>query len=409
MKKIALIIALAGLALTASAQLRLDNAKTYANPRKGYFDKAKVEIDAACEEEATKSNPEVWAWKGVIYCRLGESDKPKIQKVCPANWADIAYEAALKSKELNVSKDASIIDLNNAVFKTVAGHYIDDAYNDYDKAGKQNDTTLYRSCINKVEKGLKIYKSSGASGDTAIKESMNYARYIGGSAARVLGDNKAVKEFYKPLVGAGYDKVYVYQTLVSIYQQEKDTIEAMKMVKTYTKKQSKDFNSFLLAAKVSSWAGNAEMARNYANTAVEKANNLQDPAQKAALMCSVADVYIDILDYDAASKEFEKALEVIPNYPVANNGLGRLHFNKGTDIDREADNIPLEETEKYEELHGKAMKEYEEAAKYYKKTLDANDKSTNEYAQRFAEALRSIKMVYARLKKPLDELKVYEQ
>ncbi|MBP5241744.1 MAG: hypothetical protein J6Z26_07565, partial [Bacteroidales bacterium] len=160
MKKIALIIALAGLALTANAQLRLDNAKTYANPRKGYYDKAKVEIDAACEEEATKSNPEVWAWKGVIYCRLGESDKPKMQKVTPANWADIAYEAALKSKELNVSKDASIIDLNNAVFKTVAGHYIDDAYNDYDKAGKQNDTTLYRSCINKVEKGLKIYKSS---------------------------------------------------------------------------------------------------------------------------------------------------------------------------------------------------------------------------------------------------------
>ncbi|MBO4740492.1 MAG: hypothetical protein J5605_02485, partial [Bacteroidales bacterium] len=71
MKKIAVIIALAGLVLTANAQLRLDNAKNYANPRKGYYDKAKIEIDAACEEEGTKNSAEVWAWKGWIYVNLG--------------------------------------------------------------------------------------------------------------------------------------------------------------------------------------------------------------------------------------------------------------------------------------------------------------------------------------------------
>lgn len=407
MKKIALIIALAGLALTASAQLRLDNAKNYANPKKGYYDKAKIEIDAACEEEGTKNNPEVWAWKGWIYVNLGMSDKPKIKKVCPENWADIAYEAALKSKELNVAKEASIITLNNEVFKFVAEKYVNEAYQAYNNAG--DDTNQYRKCINSVSKAINIFQASGASNDDEIKDRVKEARFIAGAAARALGDNKAVVKFYKPLVKAGYDKVYVYQSLAAIYENDKDTVEAMKLAKTYTEKQSKDYNAFLLAAKVSSWAGNAEMARNYANSAIEKASNLQDPAQKAGLMCSVADVYVDILDYDAATKEFEKVLEVTPNNPVAYNGLGRLHFNKGTDIDREADNIPLEETEKYEELHGKALKEYEEAAKYYKKSLDTNDKSSREYVQRYNEALRSIQMVYARMKKPLDELKVYEQ
>lgn len=410
MKKIALIIALAGLALTASAQLRLDNAKNYANPKKGYYDKAKIEIDAACEEEGTKSNAEVWAWKGLIYCRLGESDKPKMKKVCPENWADIAYEAALKSKELNVSKDASIIDLNNAVFKTVAGRFIEEAYNDYENAGKTSDTSLYRSCMNKVDKGIKIYKAAGATNDKDIKASVNYANYIGGAAARALGDNDAAIKFFKPLVRAGYDKPYVYQSLVSIYQYKKDTVEAMKVAKTYTEKQANDFNAFLLAAKVCSWAGNAEMARNYANTAVEKAGSLQDPAQKAGLMCSVADVYIDVLDYDAATKEFEKALALVPNFPTAYNGMGRMHFNKGTDIDREADQIPPEEVEKYEEVHSKALKEYQEAGNYYKKSLDNNLKTNANFdSQRYTEALRSIKMVYARMNKSLDELKVYEQ
>lgn len=409
MKKIAVIIALAAFALSANAQLRLDNAKNYANPKKGYYDKAKIEIDAACEEDGTKANPEVWAWKGYIYCRLGESDKPKIKKVCPENWADIAYEAALKSKELNTEKEASIIDLNNAVFKTVAGRYIDQAFTDYENAGKNNDTNLYRSCINKVDKGINIYQSSGATDDKDIKESINYARFIGGSAARVLGDSKTVKKFYKPLVRAKYDKDYVYQSLASIYQHEKDTIEAMKVVKSYTQNHPDNYNSFLLAAKISAWAGNKENATTYAQSAIEKAASIQEPLQKSNFISSIADVYTDMLDYESAIKEFNNALQVSPNNPKVYNGLGRLYFNRGIDLAQQADLIPPEEQDKYDEMMVKIKKEFEESKNMYKKSLDVNDKSTSDHLKRYAEALRNIKMVYTRLNLSLDELKVYEQ
>ena len=408
MKKITVIMALVGLALTASAQLRLDNAKNYANPKKGYYDKAKIEIDAACEEEGTKSNPEVWAWKGYIYCRLGESEKPKIKKVCPENWAEIAYEAALKSKELNTEKEAGIIELNNAVFKTVAGRFIDEAYNDYENAGKNNDTSLYRACINKVDKGIKIYQSSGAQ-DPQIKESVNYARYIGGSAARVLGDNKSAKMFYKPLVRAGYDKEYVYQSLVAIYQYEKDTIEAMKVAKTFTEKHPNDYKAFLLGARVSAWAGNVESAKTYAKAAMEKATEITDVADKSALICNIADIYSDIPDYETAQAEFARAIEIMPNNPMAYNGLGRLHYNKGIDFAKAADLVPPDKQDEYDQMMAKATQEYEESIKMYKKSLDINDKSDYEKQQRFVEALRSIKMVYARVNRPLDDLKVYEQ
>ena len=408
MKKIAIIIALASLALTANAQLRLDNAKTYANPKKGYYDKAKIEIDAACEEEGTKGNPEVWAYKGIIYCYLGESDKPKIKKVCPENWADIAYEAALKSKELNTEKDPNIIELNNIVFKNVAGRFLDEAMTLYNNA--DNDTAKLKQCIEKVEKGIKIYQSSGAANDKEIKENITLARYIGGAAARAIGEDETVVKLYKPLVRAGYDKNYVYLSLVSIYQQKKDTIEAMKVVKTYTEKQPNDQNAFLLAAKVCAWAGNAEQTKNYANTAIEKANALQDASQKGALFCSVADIFTDLSDYTTSENYLNKAVELDGNNPMIYNGFGRMKFNQGTDVQNKANDVPLtDETGLYEKLKEEANANYLDAEKYYKKSLEINNRSTAELQHRYVEAYRGLQTVYARLNKSMDELKVYEK
>ena len=407
MKKIALIIALAGLALTASAQLRLDNAKNYANPKKGYYDKAKIEIDAACEEEGTKNNAEVWAWKGWIYVNLGLSDKLKIKKACPENWADIAYEAALKSKDLNVEKDAGIITRNNEVFKIVAGQYVDEAFKLYNNAG--DDTNMFRKSIVCVDKAIKIFQSSGAE-DKEIKDRIKEARFLGGAAARVLGDNETTIKYFKPLVLAKYDKPYVYNSLIVIYMHKNDTIQALKMAKTYTTNIPNDYNSWMLAAKVYAWANNAAKAKENAEKAIELAGSIDDPAQKSNFICQVADIYTDLLDYETATKQLNMAMEIYPNNPVVFMGLGRMHFNSGVDLQVKANDVPLDDaTGLYEKLTQQYKAEYDESAKYYKQSLELNNKSTAELQQRYVEALRNLKTVYARSNKNMDELKVYEQ
>ena len=407
MKKIAVIIALAGLVLTANAQLRLDNAKNYANPKKGYYDKAKIEIDAACEEDGTKNNAEVWAWKGWIYVNLGLSDKAKIKKVCPENWADIAYEAALKSKELNVDKDAGIITRNNEVFKIVAGQYVDEAFKLYNNAGE--DTNMFRKSIVNVEKAIKIFQSSGAE-DKEIKDRIKEARFLGGAAARVLGDNEATIKFFKPLVRAKYDKPYVYNSLIVIYQHKNDTVEALKMAKTYTDNFPNDYNSYMLAAKVYAWANKVNKAKENAQKAIDLAGNIEDVTAKSNFICQVADIYTDLLDYETATKEFDRAMQVSPNNPVVYMGLGRMHFNSGVDLQVKANDVPLDDaTGLYEKLTEQFKAEYEESAKFYKKSLETNDRSTQELQQRYAEAVRNLKMVYARSNKDMNELKVYEQ
>lgn len=412
MKKITAIIAFVGLGIlmSANAQIRLDNAKTYASQKKQYYDKAKIEIDAACEDEATKSNPEVWAWKGYIYCCLGNSTKPKHQKVTPENWADIAYEAALKCKELNTDKDAKLIDFNNAVFKNVAGKYIDDAFTDYENAGNKDDTNLYRSCIAKVEKGIKVYQAAGASNDQEIKKSLNYARYIGGAAARVLGDNETVIKFFNPLVRGGYDKEYVYTSLVTIYQRKNDTVNAVKVAQNFTKNRKDDQNAYLLAAKVYAWANNKEKANENAQVAVAKAAAIDDPNQKANLICGIADVYADMLDYETAEARFNEALTMTPDNPVVYNGLARMEFNHGVDILLKANDVPVEdETGLYDKLTAEGKSKYEKAIEYYKKSLSVNNRSNEQLQARYKEAFDGLKTVYVRANKNLDELKAYAQ
>ena len=148
-----------------------------------------------------------------------------------------------------------------------AGKYIDDAFTDYENAGNKDDTNLYRSCIAKVEKGIKVYQAAGASNDQEIKKSLNYARYIGGAAARVLGDNETVIKFFNPLVRGGYDKEYVYTSLVTIYQRKNDTVNAVKVAQNFTKNRKDDQNAYLLAAKVYAWANNKERAASAASFA----------------------------------------------------------------------------------------------------------------------------------------------
>ncbi len=70
MKKIALMLALVVIGYTAGAQsLNVSSAREAQN--RGYFDKAKKLIDAACEHEQTRNDAKTWYYAGLIYSQIG--------------------------------------------------------------------------------------------------------------------------------------------------------------------------------------------------------------------------------------------------------------------------------------------------------------------------------------------------
>ena len=97
MKKIALMLALVVMGYAVSAQsLNVSSAREAQN--RGYLDKAKKLIDAACEHEQTKNDAKTWYYAGLIYNSIGgEAEKPR------SKYKDLDSD----SLEMNITKRLS--------------------------------------------------------------------------------------------------------------------------------------------------------------------------------------------------------------------------------------------------------------------------------------------------------------
>ncbi len=84
MKKFLMTAVFAAFALTASAQ-SLNVTSAFQDMRKGYLDKAKSQIDAACLHEETKGDAKTWCYKALIYSQIGGSEKEKYRNLAP-DW-----------------------------------------------------------------------------------------------------------------------------------------------------------------------------------------------------------------------------------------------------------------------------------------------------------------------------------
>ena len=77
MKKLSMLVAMAALTFSVNAQT-LNVQSAIQDLKKNYLNKAKSEIDAACEHESTKGDAKTWLYKGLIYSRIGgEATNPK--------------------------------------------------------------------------------------------------------------------------------------------------------------------------------------------------------------------------------------------------------------------------------------------------------------------------------------------
>ena len=213
MRKITLIVALIGLSIAANAQsVKLQSA--ISDLRNGRLNKAKANIDAAAEHEDTKNDPKTWIYRGLIYCQLGAPDvKDKYKGLCD-NCFEVAYEAALRCKELDQTNEYK--ELNNSVFQAVGAAYYNSTVDLYTAASKNNDTNLYRQAMRKAEEVIKIGNNTGD------KKSASDAYWIAGLSAEMLKDVAAIEKYYKVLVRQKTDKERVLKRVFEELNFEQD-------------------------------------------------------------------------------------------------------------------------------------------------------------------------------------------
>lgn len=389
MKKFLMTAAFVAFAMAVSAQ-SLNVSSAFQDMRKGYLNKAKAEIDAACLHENTKDDAKTWCYKALIYARIGgdaQSKKPKYPDLAP-DWADQAYTAALECQRLDTKQEfATQI---NEVFSFVANEY----YNQASKAYGEKD---YPRAIEFAEKSITGFTNSG-NGKYAVD-----AMFIAGVSSWSTKDTANSIKYFNQMISKKTDNNYVYQTLFNIYKTTGDNANAMKVATRYTKNCKNDFKSYLMLAEGYLLDNNLEKSKEQINTVL---NMTKDSADLYPLVLVLAgDLLSNSGDFDGAIAKYNESLTLKPNQFEANYGLGGMYYNRAADKTNAANNIEPFDEEKIalidkleaeaKELYGQSISYLEKSVAYIDGLADENAKAAMRVS--LFGALGALQTAYAKV------------
>ena len=393
MKKIALMLAFVVMGYAVSAQsLNVSSAREAQN--RGYLDKAKKLIDAACEHEQTKNDAKTWYYAGLIYSSIGgEQDKARSKyKDLDPNWLEKSKDAALRCKELDTEKEYA--EGNNTILSFVGNEYYKKAYAAFGK----ND---WDGCMALSEESIRIFNECGK------REYAAESYLMAGKAAMNAHNNEAVMKYFKPLVRTKTKENLVYRTLFDMYKSTGDTNEALKLAQNYVNSCKDDYNANMMMAEAYLMKGNMEKGNAEIQKALEK--TVDKPELHASLLAAAGATYEGVNDFVNAEQRYKESLQTLPNQFVANFGMGKMFYNRAVDKLTEANNVPpTDETGLYDKLQGECLDLFRQSIPYFNNAisfidhLDAEGQGANR--ANLYHCLNALNTVYARLEM-YDELK----
>ncbi|MCR4659023.1 MAG: hypothetical protein K5650_01870 [Bacteroidales bacterium] len=393
MKRLVLIAALTALTMGAGAQT-LNVQSAIQDLKKNYLNKAKAEIDLACEHEGTKDDAKTWCYKGLIYTRIGaESSNPKSKfKNLAPDWAEQAYNAALECKRLDTKNEYA--KENNEVFSYVGNEF-------YNKAIGAYNGGNYTEAIQLAEKAITMFNNSGR------REYTNEALYIAGIAAKANNDNAGMKNYYNQLMRRKTDKQTVYRAMFDLYKSEGNKAEAMKVANMYSKNCPNDYNAKLLMAEGYLLNENIEKGKEMIESALEMTK--ETPDIYAQILVQAGAILEVTGDYEGAEKRYEESLTMAPNQFAANFSVGKMNFNRGVDKLEAANQVPPEdETGLYEKLIGESNDLFRKSINYFRSAVDYIDHlpadAQKAQTPNLFNCLNALETVYVRLEM-YDDLK----
>ncbi len=370
MKKIAIILTIGLLSLsTGGFAQKSARTSAYMYQQKGQLDKAKAEIDKAVNHPKTMNDPKTWLYRGMIYYGIATSPLPAFQKL-DTNAAMVALQSLEKAKELDVKgKYTDDINLNLSNLINVFYQNGTDGFNEKN----------YEKSIQAFENALRVAKDMDKFDTIA-------AFNVGMSA--VLADKPDVASKYlKECIDKKFDDPRVYMFYERSLKQLGDTAAAYAALKEGRERFPDNLKLLLEEAQLYLERGESHKLISSLKTAINK-----DPENpnNANFNFLIGKSYDDLGKTDSAEMFYKKALEVKPDFFEAYYNIGAIYVNKASELQQKANDLPLEETEKYNKLNEQANENLKKALPWLEKSLELHpdDQPT----------LRALKEAYARLK-----------
>lgn len=401
MKKIVLALAVMVVSTSLFAQKSaIQSAYNY--QRNGKLDKAQEYIDKAIANEKTMADPKAWYYRGNIYIDIYNSPLEAFNSLSD-DALDVAYTSYNRAIELDEKK--TYTDEIIEKMPGVGELFFNEGARQYNfgiEAQNINDSVSSVASFNKsvaaFEQAYNIYTQAGMNDTTTL--------YYVSVAAEFAGDFDKAKQRLNQLVEMQYPRASIYSSLADIYYaHDADVEKAMQVYALGRERFPSDLNLLLMETNLFL----AEAMTEEALANLQKAAEID--TTNPTIFFAIGAKYNEVVDDTTKTPEmredaflkaiiaYKRSIELKPDYFDPNYNIGALYVNKASNEITAANQLPIEEQDKYEELMAKSNEYLETCLPYLEKAheLQPEDVST----------MVSLKEIYTRLGM-LDEMKAID-
>ena len=366
--------ALAIVATGFAQKANVNKAKNKAFPVEGTpdFQGAKVDIEAALENEETKNLANTWFVAATIY---EAAAKVESDLILAGEDALKAYECYLKANELDQLPDAKGKVKPKFTKKIATG--VSNIYRYYllvnygvEKQKTQEWSKAYNALNTHVLipdlPFMLVNELPIINKDTAYYE----IKYFAAQFAWANEDSEKAISILEEIKDKDYNNNAVYMLLCQYYLDSKDTLN---YVSTLEKGLAKFPNEFYYLGNLINhyvFGGQPQKATELLDKAIA---NDPNNAQLYSVRGSMLEVLEDI---DGAMANFDKAIELKPDFKDAWLGKARLIYNKAFKMEQKA--LEIRDFKLSDQEVAKALEVYKESISFFEKAieLDSEDYET---------------------------------
>ncbi len=379
MKKIAvlLVFVIAGIAFAQGQNHKVVSAYNYL--RKNKLEKAMEAIEPATQHKRTNDEAKTWYYRGNIYLGIHMSEEEEFKDLAE-NPLDTAYFSYTKAFKLD-EKGKYTSDLKDRM-KFISEQYFNKGVTNY----KSKD---YEEAMDGFTKAAKVNKEYRNTIDTA-------AYYYAGNSADLAGEKEKAFEYYKKAQEYNYDNHRLYSSLSRLYSAKGDTAKALEVVNKGLDKYPGTYDLIITETNIFLAQGDTEKALENLKLAVKQ--DTTNPSLWFAagvnyeqMMKNQETDSLKKAFMDEAVHSYEQALELKPDYYKPAFNLGAIYVNRAATLQNKANQLPLDQTEKYNAMKKEADSTLKKALPYLEKAQDIKPNDLN--------TLQSLKEIYARLNK----------
>lgn len=351
MKKLLVLFSLMTLIIsTVDAQTNKRTSAFMYNKNQQY-DKAKTAIDEAIAHPKTESDAKTWMYRGIIYYNIAISKDEAVKALDP-NAAEVSYESFLKSMEYDPKESLKgetsfyLIQLTNLFYQRGAEGFQNENYADAAK----NFVVAY-----------KIAEADGRF-DTIAAFNIGMSGVYSGDAELA----EKTMPYLQKCIDVDFRDPRVYLFYARSQKQLGDTTAAFTVLEKGRTLFPSDLSLQLEQSQLYLETGQNE------KLIVSLKEAIQADSTNENLYRVLGQTYENTGDIENAVLYYQKAIEINPNFGDAIFNLGAIYVNQAAQLYSEANNLPLEEQKKFDELKKQADDNLYKALPFLERSLELN-------------------------------------